>query len=275
MKTVTNRCGVLTLLLALQLLPHMASAFDLSSSLLQQPRPLWREFMKAFYGPYDHSRRCWTARREGQAYCMRPHRLDQVTSDGQKFAFFVIGGSRMDENGDLEQGHPDPGALGLVILRDTGGHLELVAKNSLFEDFGAFGTLPPEDQFEVHQIGPHATFGWTANSGWAGMGIDVEATSIFAPVGDTVKFIGRLPHHFDDRGNCSAGNAANTPCSDYTFDFAFDSQDQSGRFYPVVLTLSGSRAGVQYDQTFVVHFDPEKFRYEDIKNLPSGMEDDG
>ena len=65
------------------------------------------------------------------------------------------------------------------------------------------------------------------------------------------------------------------PCTDYSFELMFDAADQSQRFYPLILRLTGSRKGIQYDQSFVVRFDESKFRYEEIKGLPAGIDEDG
>lgn len=259
------------------ILSSPAQATDLSAGLLAQPKVFWREFMKDFYGSYSRQMKCWISVRAGQRYCMRPHRLDEVRVGKQRYVFLVVGGSRMDDNGVLEQYHAAAGAMGLIVLKEVEGQLQTVAKNSLYEDFGSFGQLPSEDLFEVRQIGPNDTYGWTATGGWSGMGITIESTTIYAPIGDKVVSIGTMPNHYDDEGNCDGGKnlQSGAPCTDYSFELMFDPQDQSQRFYPIVLKLSGSRQGVLYDQSFTVPFDPQKYRYRDIKDLPQGIDDDG
>ena len=254
-----------------------AQATNLSAGLLSQPKVFWRELMKDVYGSYSRQMKCWISVRAGQQYCMRPHRLDEIRAAGQRYAFLVVGGSRIDSNGELEEYHAAAGVMGLIVLKDVGGQLQTVAKNSLYEDIGSFGQIPSEDSFAVRQIGPNDTYGWTATSGWSGMGITILSTTIYAAIGDKVASIGTVPDHYDDQGNCDNGTnlQSGAECTDYSFELMFDSQDQSQRFYPLVLKLSGSRQGVHYDQSFVVPFDPQKFRYGDIRNLPKGMDEDG
>jgi hypothetical protein len=264
-------------LLALSVIDRHASANELNTALLDQPKAFWRELMKSVYGPYDKGKKCWIGRRGVERFCMRPHRMDKLTVKGNKTVFVVVGGSRIGEDGELEQAHPSTAAMGLMVLQDRNGVLSKAADNGLYEEFGSFGMLPPEEYFSVREIGPNETFGWAASSGWSGQGITTEWTTIYAAIGDKVTAIGGVPSHFDDSGNCEGGKhlMSGEPCTDYSFELMFDSAYQSQRFYPLILRLTGSRKGVQYNDSFVVRFDESKFGYEEVKGLPAGIDEDG
>ena len=109
------------------------------------------------------------------------------------------------------------------------------------------------------------------------MGITISRTEVYAPIGDTVALVGTFPEHFDEQGNCDNGKNIQTqaPCSDYSFELMFDSTKTADRFYPIILRLSGSRQGITLDQSFVVPFEPGKFKYRAIEGLPAGIAEDG
>ena len=117
-----------------------ADAGGIATSQLANQKSFWKQFMQSYYGPYSPQYKCWIAGYQGKKYCMRPHKLEEMSSSGQTFVFVVAGGSEIDSDGQLAQYHAAAGALGLVILRDHGGVLQLQSKNSLFEPSGSFGT---------------------------------------------------------------------------------------------------------------------------------------
>lgn len=240
-----------------------------------EPKAFWRTVMQEFYGPYDKHNKCWIGRVAGEALCMRPHRLDQVPIKGVTHYFLVMGGSKLDEGGEPQMSHADSGVLGLVIFKENGKFLKLVAKNDLHTPFGSFGTLPDEDQFAVREIGPKDTYGWVANGGWTGQGLRITSSEIFAAIGDTVADIGSVPNHFDNMGNCENGKVMNSgePCTDYSFTLMFDSANQNDRFFPAIVKLTGTREGKLLDQTFVSKFDPGKMTYGKIDGLPKEFVD--
>jgi len=240
-----------------------------------EPKVLWRMVMEEFYGPYDRHKKCWVGRVGSETLCMRPHRLDQTVIKGVNHYFLVMGGSKLDDSGELQQSHADSGVLGLVIFKDDGQFLRLVAKNDLHTPFGSFGTLPDEDQFTVREIGPNDTYGWVATGGWMGQGLTISSSDVFAAIGDTIASIGSLPNHFDNNGNCEDDKVIGTgePCSDYSFTFMFDSLSQNERFYPAVLKLTGTREGKFLDQNFITKFDPNKMTYGKINGLPKEFVD--
>ncbi len=242
---------------------------------VSQPKILWRLVMEDFYGPYDRHQKCWISHIGGDTICMRPHRLDQVSVGGINHYFLVIGGNRLDENGMPQQSHADAGVMGLIIFKDNGRNLKLVAKNDLHAAIGSFGSIPAEEQFAVREIGPNDTYGWIAESGWMGQGITITYSGIFVAIGDTIADLGSLPSHYDNSGNCENGKVIGSgePCSDYSATIMFDPQQHNERFYPALLKVTGSREGMIIDQTFVTKFDPSRLAYGKIDGLPKEFAD--
>jgi hypothetical protein len=247
-----------------------ATAAPIPADAASQPKTLWRLVMEDYYGPYDRAKKCWVARIDGEQVCMRPHRLDQVAIHGVNHLFLVVGGTRLGDDGHPQESHADSGALGLIILKAEGVSLKLVAKNDLHSSFGTFGAVPSEDQFAVREIGPGETYGWVATSGWMGQGIVIESSAIFTAVGDKVVSIGDIPSHYDNSGNCENGKVlgSDTPCTDYSAELLFDSADKGGRFFPVIMKVTGTREGVTLDKTFTTTFDTDKLTYRPIDGLP-------
>lgn len=271
MRTSSRIIGfVLLALLAGMHLSSGAFAASIPADAAAQPKTLWRLVMETYYGPYDNALKCWTARLDEEQVCMRPHRLDEVEIGGVRHLFLAIGGTRLGEDGQPMQAHVDSGALGLVVLRQSGDSLTLVAKNDLHVAFGTFGAVPPEDAFALRAIGPDEAYGWVATEGWSGQGHVITSATIFAVVGDRVVSIGKIPNHYDNSGNCEDGKVmgTDTACTDYSAEILFDSDDRSGRYFPVIMKVTGIREGSTLDQTFTTTFDPGKFSYAPIDGLP-------
>lgn len=247
-----------------------AAAASIPAEAAQSPKTLWRLVMEGNYGPYDKALKCWTARIAEDRVCMRPHRLDQVTIGGVNHLFLAIGGTRLGDDGQPQEAHVDSGMLGLIVLKQDGGTLRLVAKNDLHTPFGSFGNVPSEDAFAVREIGPNEAYGWVATDGWMGQGHMLTSATIFAPVGDKVVTIGNIPDHYDNSGNCEDGKVigSEVACTDYSSELIFDSADRSARFYPIIVKVTGTREGVIIDQAFTTKFDPGKFAYPKIEGMP-------
>lgn len=247
-----------------------ALAAPLPAATASQPKTLWKLVMEGYYGAYDKALKCWTARIGEDRVCMRPHRLDQVAIGGVNHLFLVIGGSRLGDDGQPQQSHADSGVLGLIVLKQDGDALTLVASNDLHSPFGSFGSVPAEDAFAIREIGPDETHGWVATDGWMGQGHMITSATIFAPVGDKVVSIGNIPDHYDNSGNCENGKVigSDTPCTDYSAELIFDSADKASRFFPVIVKVTGSREGVPIDKAFTTRFDPGSFTYSKIEGLP-------
>lgn len=252
-----------------------ANAGTIPAAAIDQPKLLWRMVMESYYGPYDNALKCWIGKFGADRVCARPHRLDNVEINGVDHLYLVAGGPLLDDQGGTRESHADVGALGLIVLRKNGKNLKFVAKNDLHTPFGSFGLLPAEDQFAIREIGPNDTYGWVAKSGWMGQGHIIASSTIFAPIGDTVLAIGDIPDHYDNTGNCENGKiiGSETPCTDYSATVIFDSTEKSGRFYPIIVKVQGTREGVSVDETFNAKFDVKKLSYGKIHGMPKEFDE--
>lgn len=257
-------------LLSLLPLAQSASAAAIPADAAGDPKVLWRMVMQEYYGPYNATLKCWTARMGEDRICMRPHKLDRVTIKGTEHLFLAIGGPKLDENGEFRSAHVDSASLGLLVFRVEGDTLKLVAKNDLNTPVGSFGNVPGEESFALREIGPNGTYGWVIQDGWMGQGHVITYSNIFAPVGDTVVSIGSIPSHYDNSGNCEGGKVmgSETPCTDYSGELIFDSADTSGRFFPVILKVTGTREGTTLNQAATTKFDAGKLTYQPLQGLP-------
>lgn len=247
-----------------------AAAASIPAHAAQDPKTLWRLVMESYYGPYDKALKCWTARIAEDHVCMRPQRLDRITVRNSEHLFLAIGGTRIGQDGEFQTSHADSGVLGLLVLKADGPTLRLVAKNDLHAGFGSFGNPPSEESIAVREVGPNDTYGWVVSDGWMGQGHVITYSNILAPIGDTIVGIGSIPVHYDNSGNCENGKiiGSDTACTDYSGELLFDSADTSGRFYPLILKVTGTREGTVLDQAFTTSFDPGKLTYKAMQGLP-------
>jgi hypothetical protein len=228
---------------------------DIPLSAAGDPKLLWRAVMEGFYGPYDRASKCWMGTIDGRRHCMRPHKLDAVTTDGRELLFIVTGGYPIGENGGRNDCHACPGSLGLIVLGKTAGGLELIARNSLADETGAWGTVPVEENFRLRKIGD-ARYGWTMESGWTGQGYHSGWIDIFGISGSDVVEFGSVPIHADNSGTCGDGLGA---CFVKSYEIVFD-EGADGSFYGIVLRrLEESTEG---PASFSIGFDPGSLSYE-------------
>lgn len=272
--TRSARLIALALLAAAMPLLHVSQARSAPASIPAEAaadaKTLWRLVMEAYYGPYDRRLKCWTARMGEDRLCMRPHKLDRVTIKGVEHLFLAIGGPRLDDRGEFLSANADTAALGLMIFRVEGARLSLVAQNDLNAPVGSFGNVPSEDAVSVREIGPGGTYGWVIEDGWIAQGHVMTYSNIHAPIGDKIVRIGSIPSHYDNSGTCEGGKVAGTetPCTNYSGELLFDSAGAVDRFYPLILTVTGTREGTTLNQAFTTTFDAGKLTYKPFQGLP-------
>jgi hypothetical protein len=236
---------------------------SISSALVGKPTEFWAAFMSEFYGAYDKTKKCWTSKYQGKDYCMRPHKLDVVGAEGNKWLFAAIGGEQLDENGEPVSCHACSGAMGLFVLSEAGSTLGIVAKNGLYEDFGSWSTVPDADQVAVRRLGPGGSYGWVISTGETHFGKTTGYYNLYGVVGDAIVSLGTIPAHFDDQGSCD-----NKRCSDYSFELIVDASSGDQLFYPLVLRASGERKGRLFNNTYRLAFDKSSLRYRIPPDLP-------
>jgi hypothetical protein len=230
-------------------------------------KDLWRRVMAEFYGKYDKAQKCWVSEHGGKRYCMRPHRLHKVSAGKATHYFIATGGHPIEAGYDC---HACAGTLGLIVLSDAGKTLGIVARNSGYEDFGGFGTVPAEENFEVHRLGAPGNYAWTIAGGWSGQGITTTAISIHGIAGDQVKNFGRAPRGFSDAGNCDNGINLMTheKCTDVGFEPTYDVDSGNARFGTILIKGSGVWKGQPFDRSYRISFDETAMTYRIPPDFP-------
>lgn len=238
-----------------------ASNFNAPASDIDNPKQLWRDVMAHFYGPYDAGKKCWIAKEGGDDYCMRPHVLKTVSDGGDVRLFLAIGGQAADA--DAATGcHACSGNLGLIILEKRDGHLELLARNGLFDTTGSWGQVPPEENFAVERIGP-AAYGWVIESGYTAQGVTGGGKEIFSIVDDKVVSLGSIPTYLD---NCGAQEDPKAPCDSYAFDLKFG-PGGSGSFYDAEAAVNAESGKPPGASQYAIPFNTKTNKYETPKEL--------
>jgi hypothetical protein len=215
---------------------------------------LWAAVMESFYGGHDAARECWLATIDLQEHCMRPHRLDAVDADTGHLYFIVTGGYRISEIGEPDNCHACAGSLGLIVLRQSGSLLELVARNGLAAQAGAWGAIPDNGSFRLREIGDGA-YGWTMERLWGGQGYVGSTVSVFGVSGSDVVDLGDVPILADNTDLC--GNETST-CFTKTYDLVFDALSGDG-FRDIVLKKRPD--STEGPASFRIPFDREGFAY--------------
>lgn len=253
-------------MLALAATPAFAGVqTGIAASTTASPKVFWGAVMEEFYGPYSKRQKCWLGTIEGKTVCMRPHRLDTVVEGGATRFYVVTGGYELDEDGGQSTCHACAGSLGLIVLGDGGGgRLELVARNSLAEPAGSWGTIPDEDQFKLQLIGPQA-YGWTMHSGYTGQGYTGEGESVFGVIGGKVADLGFINTHSDNGGSCGDGMGA---CYAHDYELFFDIKPDDARFSDLIVRKLQSTDPAT-PASFSVPFNASTLRYD----VPEALSD--
>jgi hypothetical protein len=244
------------LILGIAAAPALAGTrTDIPSASVETPREFWRAVMEHFYGGYDRARKCWVGEIDGDRHCMRPHRLDTVSAGGAARHFVVTGGYRIDGDDGPATCHACSGSLGLIVLEDAGGRLELVARNSLVALAGSWGRIPPEESFRLREIGGDR-HGWTMETGWAGQGYVYGSVVVYGVSGSDVIQLGHIPVHADNSGYCGEGLPK---CFVHDYELVFD-PGPDGSFHDIVLRKTGGEA--EDPDGFRVPFDDNALKYQ-------------
>lgn len=256
---MSNRAYACIAAIALSLAAaHPAAAgmrTGIPSASIDTPADFWKAVMEHFYGGYDRSRKCWVGEIDGEPHCMRPHRLDSVSSGGAVRHFVVAGGYKIEGNDGPANCHACSGSLGLIVLEEAGGELELVARNGLAEAAGAWGEIPPEENFRLREIGP-GRHGWTMQTGWAGQGYVYGSFVVYGVSGSDVIQLGHIPVHADNSGYCGEDMPK---CFVHDYELVFGS-GSGGTFHDIVLRKIGGEA--EDPEGFRIPFDETALKYQ-------------
>jgi len=232
-------------------------------------KELMQRVMAEFYGSYSKEHSCWIRKHDGTNYCMNPTHLDIVGSDENRKIFIAVGGSKLDENGQLEECHACAGALGLIVLAEAGSQLGVVAKNKLFEEIGSWGSAPGPEAFSVREIGPKGSNGWLIKTAYTQGGKTSVTVDIHGVVGDGVVPLGSVITDFDNSGDC--GERGLPHCTNISGDLVIDANSRADTFYPLILRASGIRKGRAFKGTYRFVFDRHALQYTAPRNMPEEL----
>ncbi len=253
--------------------PRAAGLQSLSpADVTQNPARFWAGVMEEFYGPYDKSLKCWVGEvmtEEGEErLCMRPHKLTSVDVRNTQQHHVAIGGYALNDQNGRDDCHACSGRVGFVVLENGPSSINIITKNSLAEAMGSWGSVPPEENFELRNIGKDNAYGWIVHSGYSGQGYTYLGAGIYGMVGDMISQLGFVPTGFSDEGNCDGGkNIFNgNPCSDYSAEIEFIEVSDTS-FYTARLKHSGTYQGEPMDEVVDIAFDEATSTYKVPESL--------
>ena len=241
---------------------------SIPARLADDEKELMRAVMNEFYGSLDGRKACWISKHEDATYCMKPTKLDIVSSADRKMLFIVAGGQQLDESGEPLESHPAVGALGLIVLTTNGANLGVVATNGLYEAYESYGRPPRREDVKVRELGPNGAYGWVANLDEVHSGEQYRWSNVYGVVGDSVTLLTKITTHYANPMTCES--EGQKFCIDLSVDFVFDARTSGSSFYPLVLRVSGIRNGKLFSGNYRVAFDGNSLTYP----LPSKMPDE-
>jgi len=239
-----------------------AFAADLSmpSADAADPKIFWRTVMTGLYGPYDARQKCWIGKVGAEAYCMRPHKLQTVEVKGRKQHHIAMGGRKVGG----QDCHACAGAMGLAVLEDDGTTVKLAAANSLAEEFGSWGKVPPEESFVLVETGAD-NHGWLIESGYTAQGITMAGSSVYGRKAGEIVNLGDIRTSYDDCGYKPDA------CRSIDFDLTFT--PAAGRqHYDIEARLAPDSGKVEAGDRFDIPFDETAGRYVQPEAMSGALE---
>lgn len=208
----------------------------------------WKKVMPAIFGEYSSRYGCWLSRDDRGVYCMRPHKLESVTTATRRLWFVSVAGFQLDSAGSIVSCHSCyPGALALLVLERDGSEATVVATNmttkllagrgELYDHAGLFGNPPSPDDLTIRLVGPD-NYAWVV-PGWdAYSGTFFKDQDIYGIVGAGVVplFELRVASNNSASGECIDSRQA---CFRWEFALSFDSTSESDGFFHAVLEPVG------------------------------------
>ncbi|WP_035526237.1 hypothetical protein [Hoeflea sp. BAL378] len=254
-------------LLALELAPARAQVLtSIPAAAADDPKAFWSAVMEEFYGGYDKRAKCWIGAVGGETLCMRPHLVSTVSVEGAPTHFVAMAGYAPGADGGRADCHACTGKLGLVILREAGERLALVARNDLATDAGSWGTVPPEEAFRVVEFGK-GNHGWLMEFFYTGQGYTEGGVGIFGAVGDRILDLGFVSTHSDNGGACGEGLGE---CYVYSYEILSDPSGSDSRFADLIARKLESTAASS-PETVRIPFSETALTYETPAALQAAL----
>ncbi|MBC7284548.1 hypothetical protein [Hoeflea sp.] len=236
---------------------------SIPSAAAGDPKVFWSAVMEEFYGAYNKRAKCWMGVVGGEKLCMRPHLLSSVVVDGDPIHFVAMAGYVPGPDGGRADCHACGGKLGLVILKETGSRLALVARNDLSTDVGSWGSVPPEEAFRVVAFGK-GNHGWLMEFFYTGQGYTEGGVGVFGAIGDKIVDLGFISTHSDNAGTCGDGLGM---CYRYSYEILSDPAASDSRFGDLIARkLESSKPDAP--DTIRVPFSQQELKYQ----MPPALE---
>jgi hypothetical protein len=169
--------------------------------------------------------------------------------------------------------------LGLIVLTPNGANLGVVATN-LYEQCGVNGRFPDRDLVTFHRLGPNGAYGWVAKSQDEHTGTEIEVSVVYGVIGDSVKPLTTITSYLSNSGGYGirpdlfqlqrafAGSGASYPLTAISADVVFETYSSARPFYPIVLRVSGLKAGRPFRGSYRLVFDKNSLAYLAPNTMP-------
>lgn len=226
------------------------------------PAAFWGAFMEGQIGAYDSTQRCWSGPLAEEDICFRPHRLETITFDGTNRHYVVVEGG-VWKDGERLGCHACGGVALFYELRTVPDGVEIVSRTSEPIGMGSWGSVPPEDSFQLVELGPRGLFGWAIEHGYTGQGYTCGGIEFVAPLGRSFVENGSVPNHSDNAGACDPDMFECTPYN-HSYDLIVDSSVEKGGRYELLLRRTRDSFGNEdgaLPEFFRVPFDGDSLTY--------------
>lgn len=221
------------------------------------------------YPTYDAKHQCWLAEDDenGQRYCMKIDRTDNITADTGSRLYILMAGEAVDDKGEPNGSHATPGLIGAFVVEEHDGKPELLASNAKIP-LGANGFAPT--QWKFVKLGPSDYWGWQNESGDCHQGYCGSGYSILASYGKTIRDLTSFAASFDDSGACTdTEKRCEANSTSIESKLEIDASQSSEKVFQLRITVSGELHGKELTpQTWTLPFDPKQWQYTEPKDWP-------
>lgn len=221
------------------------------------------------YPTYDEKHQCWLTEDDenGQRYCMKIDRSDNITADTGPRLYILTAGEAVDDEGEPNGSHATPGLIGAFVVEEHDGQITMLAGNAKIP-LGSNGFAPA--QWKFVKLGPSDYWGWQNESDDCHQGACGSWYSILAPYGKTIRDLTSFAASFDDSGACTdSEEQCNANSTAIESKLEIDASQSSEKVFPLRITVSGQQKGQELTpKTWTLNFDPKQWQYVAPKDWP-------
>jgi hypothetical protein len=237
-----------------------------------EPNVTADKVLTAAYGAYDKKLSCWFAddAESGQRYCMKVDRIDKIQTKAG-FRFYVLAaGDAIDEAGHPNGNHLSFGAVGAFVVEDRKDATVFIASDPQIP-VGSMGNAP--NKWALMQLGPDDYWGWKNTWGDCHQGYCGSRYAVLAPYGKHIRDLAGFVASYEDTGACGDEECQSTRSSlDSTL--RVNTSDHTVKVFPIEVIVTGTDGGKELaSKTWIMPFDPKKWRYVEPADWPLKMRD--